>query len=107
MIHVMIVHWIADFVLQTDSMATNKSTSNKWLAYHIGVYTLMLVPFGVTFAVINGAAHFITDYCTSRLTSYFWKKEMRHEFFVTIGFDQLLHFIVLFLTIGFINKGGL
>lgn len=93
------VHWVADFIFQTDKMALNKSTSLKWLSSHIGVYTLPLFIFGWKFALINGAAHFATDFCSSRATSYLWKKGDRHNFFVVIGLDQALHLTVLFLTI--------
>lgn len=95
---ILFVHWFADFVLQTRKQATNKSTSNYWLAKHVLVYTLCLVPFGWKYALINGAAHFCTDWVTSRASSYFYKKTDFHKFFSVIGFDQYLHVIVLLHT---------
>ena len=65
--------------------------------------------------LVNGVAHFVTDAITSRVTSRLWflpqvgqgmrptwiqveVKDTRHWFFVAIGADQLLHYIVLFTT---------
>ncbi len=97
------VHFIADFLLQTDKMAINKSTNNKWLLIHIAVYSSVLLVFGIKYALINGMAHLVTDYFTSRATSYLWKKEKRHWFFAVIGLDQALHLTVLFSTMGLIK----
>lgn len=96
---ILTLHWIADFILQTDKMAINKSTSWVWLSSHVGIYTLCLLPFGPGYALANGFAHFITDAITSRITSYLWKKGDRHNFFVVIGADQLLHSAFLIFTI--------
>lgn len=95
------LHFIADFVLQTDKMAMNKSSSIRWLGEHVVVYSMpFMVIGGWKYAVVNGAAHFIVDFITSRLSSYFWKKQDRHSFFVVIGADQAIHITVLFLTMG-------
>jgi hypothetical protein len=95
------IHFIADFVFQTDKMALNKSKSNKWLGIHVLVYSCPFLVFGWKFALITGCLHFVTDYFTSRGTSYLWRKEMRHWFFVLIGFDQAIHLTTLFLTYRF------
>lgn len=118
-ISVIIVHWVADFVCQTDEMAVNKSKSWYWLGYHVCVYTSILFlgmvvclsflvgfekfltePSIITglfvFAVINGVLHFITDAITSRVSSHLWQKGDRHNFFVMVGFDQVIHYTCLF-----------
>lgn len=92
------LHWLADFVLQTDKMATNKSTSMKWLLSHVSVYSVCLLIVGWKFAIVNGLAHLIIDFFTSKATSYLWKKGDRHNFFVVIGMDQALHLSILYLT---------
>ena len=92
------IHFFADFICQTDYMAINKSKKNLILLVHVLVYCIPFLIFGLKFALINAVLHFITDWFTSRITSYLWKKEQRHWFFVVIGLDQAIHMTCLFLT---------
>jgi hypothetical protein len=106
------IHWIADFVLQTDWMAVNKSKNILALLAHIGFYSVALfvgfaiwceLPHDTTYRVfafvgLTAVFHFVTDAITSTITSYLWQKEERHWFFVVIGFDQFLHYLQLILT---------
>ncbi len=104
-------HFVGDFVCQSHQMSMNKSKSNKWLLYHVSVYTAVLAVgssvlladsngflTALTYAIGNGMAHFATDYFTSRWTSRLWLEKQIHNFFVVIGLDQLIHFYTLFLT---------
>jgi hypothetical protein len=92
------LHFVADFVMQSDRVALNKSRDSVILLWHVALYGLFFVPFGLMFAVVNAALHFATDFCTSRATSALWKKDQRHWFFVVIGLDQAIHMTCLFVT---------
>lgn len=97
-------HWVGDFILQSDYHAVNKSKSNWVLAQHVAWYTLpfwfiaLFIPTTIGWILGNAVLHGLTDYVTSRMTTRYWLAEKRHEFFVTIGFDQSFHFTCLFLT---------
>jgi uncharacterized membrane protein YciS (DUF1049 family) len=115
---IIFIHWVADFVLQTDWQAQNKSKNNFALLSHTSNYTLvwllpMCLVFGkmkegattewivwstLYFCMITLVAHTITDYFTSRLNSKLWAGGKVHYFFVSVGFDQVLHYGQLFLT---------
>lgn len=92
------VHFIADFVLQSDWMAINKSKRWDALAVHCLVYAACWLWLDPRFVALTFALHFVTDAVTSRITSYLWKREQRHWFFVVIGFDQVLHYVALAAT---------
>ena len=93
------IHFITDFVLQSSWMAQNKSKAgNLALEAHVLVYTIPLLYFGWLFALVNGLAHYITDFITSKLSSEQWKNGKVHNFFVVVGFDQAIHNTTLVLT---------
>jgi hypothetical protein len=69
-----VIHFIADFILQIDSMATKKSTSWKALAAHVTVYALCFVWLSPSFFAITWLTHFVTDGITSRITARLYKR---------------------------------
>jgi len=100
MLLLLTIHFIADFVLQSDWMAINKSKSWQALFAHTTAYSLMFVPFfGIYFALVTLLTHTAQDYITSRITSRLWQANQRHWFFVAIGADQLLHYFTLAATV--------
>ncbi len=112
---ILFIHWVADFLCQTDWQAQNKSKKWNALLQHTGNYSViwflpMLYLFlgsadkAFSFVGITFVAHTITDYFTSRLNSKFWKEQKVHWFFVSVGFDQLLHYTQLLLTYYVLTK---
>jgi hypothetical protein len=99
------VHWLGDFVLQTHCQSQNKSKRVDALLRHVATYTAVLlagsiVLFGAKssvlwFVAINGALHFGVDFVTSRITSRLYARERWHDFFVVVGFDQLIYQVTL------------
>lgn len=114
---ILIIHWYADFVLQTDKQARGKSKNWGDLLEHTFSYSLVWllisIPygasidslwFGLWFTLITFVCHTATDYFTSRLNSKLWEKGQVHNFFVSVGFDQILHYVQLFLTFYYLTK---
>lgn len=111
---VLFTHWIADFVFQTDAQAKGKSKEWKHLLDHTLTYSSVMWVFVVIvfsfkgdpiwyinalyFFVVTIITHTITDYFTSRVNAKLWAEGKVHNFFVSVGFDQFLHFAQLLIT---------
>lgn len=118
-LYILFLHFLADFIFQTDKMAKGKSKNWGDLLNHTITYSCMLwLGLGIVefirliynnnptdinylpmyFGLITFVFHTAQDYITSRINSKLWEQKKVHMFFVSIGFDQLLHFIQLILT---------
>lgn len=116
---ILFVHWIADFVLQTDSQAKGKSKDMVCLLSHTFTYSTIFMlfcliyviattpltehhftsfEFVLKFSLITLVCHTVQDYITSRINARLWEQKKVHDFFVSIGFDQFLHFAQLLIT---------
>ncbi len=110
----LVSHYFGDFVFQTEWMAKNKSKDWLILLMHVLTYGLILDIFlligclcGIIdidpadcgrFVALNMVLHFFVDSITSQVTSYFRSVGNENKFFMTIGFDQLLHQICLIVS---------
>lgn len=111
MIWALFLHWLGDFIFQTDWMAFNKAKSRLALGFHVGVYSLVLLV-GLTLAcpvthwgfwgivgvvLINALCHYCTDGITSKISGHLFKLGQagdavaRRKFWWVVGFDQFLH----------------
>lgn len=119
---ILMIHFVGDFVLQTQEQAMRKSSSFQYLLLHVFNYSLftavgwfMFLP---TVPVSNGihqniqffwvfaitfVTHLTTDFFTSRWTKSLWERREVHDFFVAIGFDQFLHMAQLLYLYQFIS----
>ena len=107
---ILFIHWVADFLFQTKTMATMKSKDTNWLLIHVAVYSFTWFFIGAfffgplkasLFFGITFMCHFITDYLTSRWTSKLYKDSKFYgfpSFFSVIGLDQWLHYFQIILT---------
>lgn len=115
LLSILIIHFVADFVLQTDKQAKGKSTSMNMLISHTLAYSLVWGVVGVLlyifnilvfnfplFVLITFTTHTITDYFTSRWGKIYWDRGNTHMGFIIVGFDQILHYIQLYLTLKFL-----
>lgn len=114
------IHFFADFIFQNDRMAIGKSKSVYWLTVHVSVYSIVLFFLSgfliedyvvrLYFVMLNFVLHWITDFFTSKATTYLYLKHeknpgekflfhsWRHWFFVFVGMDQCIHYTCLFFT---------
>ena len=60
-VYLLIVHFVADFLLQSREMGVNKSSNWKYLGQHISIIALAFLPFGWKFALANALVHAVID----------------------------------------------
>jgi hypothetical protein len=124
LIHIIVlflIHYLADFVLQTRAVADNKGKKVKYLMLHGIHYTLVWLGLisliglvGIIFSyqilggaswcdvifftIFNGGLHTLTDFITSKFTTKFYARKNYNAFFNVIGFDQFIHAATIILT---------
>lgn len=128
---IIIIHWIADFIMQDEKWALGKSKNWSDLLFHTFTYSLLWwIPImtialylqlsneivsdfmnkGALFILITFICHTATDHITSRIAS---KKFAEGKYgsaipnfgaFTIIGFDQVLHYMQLFSTYYLLTK---
>lgn len=102
---IFVIHFLFDWVFQTRKIAENKSKSVKVLAQHVAIYGAglsLLTFFGFSWGwvIINTIAHFIVDYFTSKASTWAYHNN-KSLFWKIIGFDQMLHYLILYGTLSY------
>lgn len=98
------LHFGADFLLQNDWMALNKSRDSRILTVHVLVYALpFVILFGWRYGLVNFGLHWITDFLSSRATSALYRRKENHWFFAVVGLDQAIHLTSLIVTMPLIT----
>lgn len=104
----LVIHFLADFLLQSREMGEKKSSSIEWLGKHVLIVLICFLPFGIEFAVLNAGIHAIIDgsiWNIYKISVYnrfpeadenyeYWKDSW---FYTTIGLDQLLHVLTILI----------
>ena len=105
------IHYVADFLVQTQWQAENKSKNMTALVRHVASYSLCFAPFmyimpqnGVQFFLANALFHFMTDFITSKASSSAYKEGNMKAFWGVIGFDQLIHHVTIMLLLAGFTK---
>jgi len=119
----MFTHFAADFVAQTDAQARAKYKDINALLAHVLTYSVIMGLGGLFFGFFNNITwftsvsvftgslffvlvfftHFCIDFVTSKVNHRLWAQKRVHDFFVSVGFDQFLHFVSLVLIVKFLN----
>ena len=123
-IYILLGHFFADFVMQTNEVAKGKSTSIYWLTRHIFAYCKTFFVFAILYFFIlilcgshcdiglswlivvyiffNSGLHWVVDYITSKQAKKYFDVQNYHNGFIVIGIDQFIHATTLILTFYFI-----
>ena len=107
MLHVLLVgfaikHFLADFVLQTAWMVREKGVYGRpgglvHAGWHAVLSLILLlaceVPAGLTLALVGAewVIHYHIDYAKESFSRRIRKTPADHGFWITLGFDQMLH----------------
>lgn len=62
LIWLMVLHFVADFILQSREMGKKKSSELKWLAYHLAIQFTVFCLVGWKFALANALIHGVIDW---------------------------------------------
>ena len=116
---ILIGHWASDYIFQTKKNIVSKGTDIISVLSHSAEYTTSmsgivllallfgllnqaLWPFLISFWVITFTNHFIIDFVTSKLRLKKWGVNSKFEYHSILITDQILHIIILFLTISYL-----
>lgn len=124
---ILIGHFLGDFVFQKNNLKLSRSKNFKirlksvlkhllpHTLLYSGIITILLLLIQLIgklptsdwftlplFFIITYVIHLITDLIITLINNNYLTKNKRHKYFVTIGFDQMIHYITLYVTIKFL-----
>jgi hypothetical protein len=102
------MHVAADFILQGNRLSKLKAHKLGALFTHVGAYTLFFIAIsplllgltfmqGVAYSLINGGAHLLIDFFTSKLKNVYWN-DSESRYMAVISADHVLHILILIAT---------
>ena len=107
-------HWLGDFIFQTDEMAISKHKDLNDLCIHSLTYSSVWVVIGLImmsfelietkpialflFFGITTITHALVDHLVSKFGYKFFESGNPSTFMGIMSFDQMLHYIQLYLT---------
>lgn len=113
-LYLLILHFVADFVMQDVSWSETKSYKFSSLTKHVLTYSLIMLggvalytgslEGAMAFSIITFLTHLVIDGVSSRITSNMFKARRYGTHipntgaFTIIGADQLLHYIQIYIT---------
>lgn len=118
---VLLGHWLSDFVLQQNKrkekgkqIIKNKNVKKliphsiqysliiTFLLYILQIFNIIISIYFLSILIffsITLITHFLTDFIITKINETHLRKNKRHKYMVTIGFDQYIHYALLFWTI--------
>lgn len=108
----LLAHLVADWLLQNDWMAKNKSSLKHPAAWvHAGIQAALLaIALGWVAGLVLGGIHLLVD---TRLPMHWWQRVFRQTttgesaLHVAIWEDQVIHIVCIGLWVAFGPLGGL
>lgn len=108
----LVAHLVADFLLQTDSMARYKEQSWQWMIRHVGLYmavmAILLIPYAAVHAMpawlVVAALLFllVTHVILDRRAFTMWWMRLvgisNDKLWMSVIIDQVFHIVVLALV---------
>lgn len=111
-------HYICDFIYQEQKIRVTKSFSIKSLLIHTIMYSFIFSLHLLTYELITSQSievvsilmsvlkfmgltfvvHTVTDYITSKMSSFYYKRDDNFNTMNIIGLDQWTHYVQIILT---------
>jgi len=127
--YLLLLHFVADFLLQSRQMGQRKSEQVKWLVGHLAIQFAVFLVGGLLvfdnpllFALLNTIIHGAIDWNIWKAYKWtvwkrrdpklfgtiddlkkHWKYWEDHLFYTTIGLDQMLHTATIILLYGWLK----